>query len=672
LYRDSKNSDLGNLTANTIRMLAVDAIQRANSGHPGVVMGMADCAYVLWTRFLKFNPEDPQWHNRDRFVLSAGHGSMLLYALLHLSEYDVSIDDIKQFRQWKSRTPGHPEYGCVPGVETTTGPLGQGFANGVGMALAAKIIGSKFNTEDFNIIDHYIYGIVSDGDLMEGISAEAASIAGHLGLGNIIYIYDDNSVTIEGSTSITFSENVKDRFDSYGWHTVRIDGHCHEEIESAISQAIEERQRPTLILARTHLGFGSPNKQDDPSCHGAPLGEEEVALTKKNIGWPLDREFFVPNEVRRLFKERVSELKGVYKEWKERFDKWKKQNPDLFSVWQKMINKDIPERIDDLFLQSVKDQPAATRVTSGEILQKAAEVVPSLYGGSADLAPSNKSYIKNGGSICSNDFTGRNIHFGIREHGMAGVLNGMALYGGIIPYGATFLVFSDYMRPSIRLAAMMGLQVIYIFSHDSIFVGEDGPTHQPVEQITSLRVIPNLTLIRPADGVETAAAWSMALNNRKGPTALCLTRQKVMPLKRPEGFKIENVNRGGYIIKHEDGEPDLILIASGSEVSICIEAAEILNGSKMRVRVVSMPSLDIFKNESESYRKSVIPEDDIPVVIVEAGVLAGWEDIVRKPLLFIGLKDFGSSAPYNVLAEKFGFTGRAVAEMVSCWIKDTA
>ncbi len=663
---------LDQLSVNTIRMLAVDAIQKANSGHPGMPMGMADCAFILWSRYLKFNPDDPQWSNRDRFVLSAGHGSMLLYSLLYLAGFDVTLDDLKQFRQWGSRTPGHPEKGCLPGVEMTTGPLGQGFASGVGMALASKILAERFNRNDFSPIDHNVYGIVSDGDLMEGISSEAASLAGYFRLGNLIYLYDNNHITIEGETKLAFTEDVEKRFSAYGWHTVQIDGHNHNEIAAAIEEGIEEKNRPTLILARTHIGYGSPNKQDTASSHGSPLGEEEVIKTKKKLGWPLEPAFFVPDEVRELFSRRVKSLKKDYEKWQRGFKTWQKNYPDLANLWEKLQRKEMPADLEENLIRTLTEEFAATRVISGKLIQKIAELIPGFLGGSADLAPSTKTFITNSASIGPGSFEGRNIHFGIREHGMGGILNGMALYGGFIPYGSTFLVFSDYMRPSIRLAALMEIQVIYIFTHDSIFVGEDGPTHQPVEHIAALRAIPNLTVIRPADGLETAMAWAYALRRKDGPTALCLTRQKVPFLSRANGFDPAVIKKGGYIIsKEKSAKPDLIIIASGSEVAPALEGKMLLEKNGENVRVVSMPSLDLFKEQSKSYRNDVIP-GNTPVVVVEAGVSQGWYEITRAPILVIGMNRFGASAPYKILAENFGFTGKGIADVILPWLKSSS
>ena len=656
------------LAVNTIRMLAVDGTQKANSGHPGMPMGMADCAYVLWTAFLKYNPEDPEWPNRDRFILSAGHGSMLLYSMLHLAGYDVSLEDLKQFRQWNSPTAGHPEYGHIAGVETTTGPLGQGFANGVGMALASKMMADKFNTNEA-IIDHHVYAIVSDGDLMEGVASEAASIAGHLKLGNLIYLYDDNQITIEGNTSLAFSENVAKRFEAYGWHTLSIDGHNHDEIADAIQKGIDENQRPTLILAKTHIGFGSPNKQDTAGVHGSPLGEDEVAQTKKNLGWPLEPTFLVPDEVRALFAERAEALANDYNSWNALFKKWQDNNRPLYTTWKAIHEKDVPDDLEEQLAVVIPDKPTATRVIGGKVLNKAAELMAGLCGGSADLAPSTKTMIENEPSVVAGQYGGRNLHFGIREHGMGGIMNGMALYGGLIPYGSTFLVFADYVRPSVRLSALMGVQAIYIFTHDSIFVGEDGPTHQPVEHVASLRAIPNLHVSRPADGLETAAAYAQAIRRKDGPTAFCLTRQNLPVLEREEGFKIRNIQKGGYILSREKGgRPDVVLIGTGSEVSVAVEAKSILEQKGYDVRVVSMPCLDAFQEQGESYIRQIIP-DDIPVVVVEAGIAQGWSALTRAPFLMIGMNRFGASAPAKILAEKFGLTGSSAAEKVEAWLK---
>jgi transketolase len=662
---------LERLAVDTIRMLAADGVEKANSGHPGMPMGMADCAYVLWTRFLRYNPKDPNWPDRDRFILSAGHGSMLLYAMLFLTGYEVGLDDLRQFRQWESRTPGHPEYGCLPGVETSTGPLGQGFANSVGMAIASKISADRFNRGDFPLIGHRIYAIVSDGDMMEGISSEAGSIAGHLKLGNLTVVYDDNRITIEGKTELAFSEDVEKRFQAFGWHTVRTDGHDRGMIAEAIGRCAAETSRPSLVLARTHIGYGSPDKQDTASVHGSPLGAEGMARTRRNLGWPLDGDFLVPEGVTEVFRRRAVEIKPEYDDWQKRFKDWQNLYPDLAGLWKNMQSKKMPQHLDEMLISGLQGKAAATRIHGWNVLQKAAEAAPGLVGGSADLTPSTKTAIEGSPSIGPGRFDGRNLHFGIREHGMGGILNGMALYGGFIPYGSTFLVFSDYMRPSIRLASLMCVQVIYIFTHDSIFVGEDGPTHQPIEHLAVLRAIPGLTVIRPADGLETAMAYAYALRKQDGPTALCLTRQTVPELARPEHFDRNAILKGGYILARESGrKPDVVLVASGSETGVAVEGKAMLGGEGVDARVVSMPSLTVFWKQPEAYRDSVVPQDGTPVVVIEAGVGMGWNELTRSPFLFIGMNRFGASAPAEVLAEKFGFTGPKVTEKVAHWLKE--
>ena len=654
---------------NTIRFLSVDGVQKANSGHPGMPMGMADCAFILWTQFLKYNPEDPDWPNRDRFILSAGHGSMLLYSMLHLAGYNVSLDELKQFRQWGSGTAGHPEYGHLPGIETTTGPLGQGFANGVGMALAAKMTAKKFNTDEFPLFDHHVFSIVSDGDLMEGVSSEAASIAGHLKLGNIVYLYDDNQITIEGKTSLAFSEDVAKRFDAYGWHTLGIEGHNHQQIENAIQKGIQETGRPTLILARTHIGYGSPNKQDTAGIHGSPLGEEEVLKTKENLGWPPEPTFLIPDDVKALFRKRNDALQEEYKKWQTHFDKWQIKHKDLFSLYTVMREKILPDNLEEELITALPDKPAATRAIGGMVLNKATELVPGLCGGSADLAPSTKTWINDSPPISAGQYDGKNLHFGIREHGMGGILNGMAVYGGLIPFGSTFLVFADYVRPSIRLSSIMKAQSIYVFTHDSIFVGEDGPTHQPIEQVASLRAIPKLHVYRPADGLETAMGWAAALRRKDGPSAFCLTRQTVPILQRDAGFDIRNIQKGGYVLSEtEKGIPDVILAATGSEVGVAVEAKEILESKGKKVRVVSVPCLDTFQEQDDIYKLKVIPEK-IPIAVIEAGIAQGWFSLSRAPFLMIGMNRFGASAPAKILADKFGFNGPAVAERVNHWLE---
>ena len=644
------------LAVNTLRMLSADAVEKAQSGHPGLPMGFADVAFVLWIQFLRFNPHDPQWPNRDRFILSAGHGSMLLYALLNLFGYDLSLDDIKQFRQFGSKTPGHPEYGHTPGVESTTGPLGQGFANGVGMALAERILADRFNKGGMKIIDHYIYGVVSDGDLMEGITSEAASFAGHLGLANIIYIYDCNQITIEGSTSLAFTEDVAKRFEAYNWRVFKIDGHNHTEIAEAIETARGEKERPSLIIARTHIGKGSPNRQDTASIHGEPLGAKELELTKESLRWPKDKPFYIPEEVKQLCQSRVTELKEEYENWQTQFKKYIRKDANMSRLWDTYFKKEIPENLESELLKTIKKDPVATRIASGEMMQVIAQRIHGFIGGSADLCPSTKTYIKNSSSIDKNKFEGRNIHFGVREHAMGGILNGMALYGGIIPFGSTFLTFSDYMRPSIRLAAMMRIQVIYVFTHDSILLGEDGPTHQPVEHLTSLRLIPNLLVIRPSDATETAAAWVAALNHTDGPTALILSRQDIPVINRSMYPSQSHLKYGAYVLKDSEGNPDIILLASGSEVAIALEATLQLQSKGAKAKLISMPSFELFRSNSDEYRKSILPPACKKRVAIEAAAKNDWYEFVGLDGLIIGVDRYGASAPSNVIAEHYGFT----------------
>ncbi len=663
--------ELEELAVNTIRALSMDAVQKANSGHPGLPMGAADFVYVLWMDFLKHNPEDPHWPDRDRFVLSAGHGSMLLYSLLHLFGYDLPLEELKQFRQWGSRTPGHPEFGHTPGVETTAGPLGQGFGHGVGMALAERVMAAHFNEPGYEIVDHFTYGLVSDGDLMEGVSSEAASLAGHWGLGKLIYIYDDNKITIEGSTELAFSEDVGKRFEAYRWQVLEIDGHDHEEMRRALRTAKEERHRPSLIIAHTHIAKGSPGKQDSAKAHGEPLGEDEVKLTKKNLGFPLKPLFFVPQEVRSLFDCRRRELEKKASLWKELFSSWRKAFPEKAQLWAKFMERKLPDDLEEKIPQFKAGKSTATRSASGEVLQALAEELPNLIGGSADLAPSTKTIMKKFSSIKQGDFSGRNLHFGIREHAMGAILNGLSLHGGLIPYGSTFLVFSDYMRPSLRLAAMMRCPVIYLYTHDSIFVGEDGPTHQPVEHIAALRTIPNMTVIRPADATETAVAWLVALKRQEGPVALILSRQNLPILDRTRLAPAEGLRRGAYIISGWDIQsPDIILIASGSEVHIALEAQDLVAAQGRTARVVSMPSWEIFDIQPEEYKESVIPSAGPLRLAIEAGRSQGWHRYLGQFGDVITVEQFGASAPYNVLAEKFGFTAEGVASHALRMIND--
>jgi transketolase len=656
--------DIKKLAGNTIRILAAEGVQKANSGHPGMPMGMADVAAILWTEFLKHNPDDPKWIARDRFVLSAGHGSMLIYSMLHLSGYDVSMDDLKSFRQWGSRTAGHPEYGHLPGVETTTGPLGQGFGNGVGMAIASKMMSARFGEELFG--GNYIYAIAGDGCLMEGISSEAASIAGHLKLGNLIYFYDDNTITIEGHTDLTFSEDVEKRFMAYGWHVVRADAYDHESIRKAIVTGQNEKEKPTLIITKSLIGCGSPNKSNTSEVHGSPLGKEELIATKQNIGWPVDKEFYVPDEVAKLFADRKVELKKKYDEWKTEYEKWKKENADKAGEYEKYLSQWLPENLEDELLAAAPKEPNATRTISSKIIQKIAQIVPNVVGGSADLAPSTNTYMKEFEAMAPNKFGGKNFHFGIREHAMGAILNGIVLYGGFRAFGATFFVFSDYMRPTIRLAAIMQIPALYVFTHDSIFVGEDGPTHQPVEHLAVLRAIPNSTVFRPADGVETAMAWAYALRKTDGPVSLILTRQKIEAFDRDSNFVSQDVLKGAYITsKEKEGKLDLVIAASGSEVPVADGAKKIL--SNLNIRVVSIPSREVFEKQSEDYKTKIFPTD-VPVVIVEAASMTGWGDLFRQKLLAIGMTRFGASGPYQTLAEKFGFTSASVAEKIKAWL----
>ncbi|MCF6149545.1 MAG: transketolase [Candidatus Kuenenia sp.] len=648
------------LAVNTLKMLSADAVEKAQSGHPGLPMGFSDIAFVLWMQFLKFNPKDPNWPNRDRFILSAGHGSMLLYSLLHLFEYDLSLDEIKQFRQLNSKTPGHPEYGHTPGVEVTTGPLGQGFANGVGMAIAERLFAERFNQNGNKIIDHTIYGVVSDGDLMEGISSEAASIAGHLGLSNIIYIYDNNHITIEGNTSLAFTEDVAKRFEAYSWKVFKIDGHNHNEIAEAIQAAQNEKEKPSLIIATTHIGKGSPNKQDTAGVHGEPLGNKELELTKENIGWPKTPAFYIPDEVKQLCADRVKELKEVYENWQNTFHARVKEDQNFSNEWNAYMKKEIPGGLESKLLETIKKDSIATRAASGEMMQVIAQHLPSLIGGSADLHPSTKTFIKGSPALSKNSFEGKNIHFGIREHAMGAILNGMALYGGIIPHGSTFLTFSDYMRPSIRLATLMKLQVIYVFTHDSIFLGEDGPTHQPIEHVPSLRLIPNLLVIRPSDATETASAWVAALNHKNGPTALILTRQNLPVINRSLYASSEGLKHGAYILKDSSGTPDIILMASGSEVSIALEATLKLQEKGIASRLVSFPCFELFRANSDSYKNNILPSSCTKRVAIEAAAKGSWYEFVGLDGLIIGIDQFGASAPAKTLAEYFGFTSQNI------------
>jgi transketolase len=655
---------LDELCVNTIRMLSVDSVGKANSGHPGMPMGAAAMAYVLWTRFLHHNPRNPKWADRDRFVLSAGHGSMLLYSLLHLTGYDLTMEDIKDFRQWESKTPGHPEYPHTPGVEITTGPLGQGFGGSVGMAIAEQFLAARFNRPDHEVVDHYTYGIAGDGDLMEGVTHEAASLAGHLKLGKLIFLYDDNHISIEGSTDIAFTENRVARFEAYGWHVQEVaDGNDLDAIEKAIAAAQKETAKPSYIAVRTHIGYGSPNKQDTASANGEPLSPDEIKLTKENLGWPVEPSFLIPDEAQGHFRNAIDNGREQEEQWQAKIQSYEKAHPDLASEFKTWLTGNLPDNWDSEIPSFPADPKGkATRAISGTVLNAIAQQVPNLLGGSADLAPSNKTVINGENDFQADDHQGRNLHFGVREHGMGSILNGMALHGGVIPYGGTFLVFSDYMRPAIRLAALMGLKVIYVFTHDSIGVGEDGPTHQPIEHLAALRAIPNLQVIRPCDANETAEAWKIALQSNR-PSALALTRQGLPILDRSEYTSAAELARGAYILKDADsGKPDIILIASGSEVQIALDASRELEEKGKAVRVVSMPSMELFEAQSEEYRRQVLPPDTRGRIAVEAGASQGWYRYVGMDGDVVGVDHFGASAPAKVLFEKFGITTDRVVE----------
>ena len=664
------------LYVNTIKFLSADAVEKAKSGHPGAPMGAADMAYVLWAKYMRFDPGDPRWPNRDRFVLSAGHASMLLYSLLHLFEFDLPMEELQRFRQWGSKTPGHPEYGHTPGVEATTGPLGQGFANGVGMALAERMMQARLKRHA-DLLNHRVFGIVSDGDLMEGISSEAASLAAHWSLGNLTYLYDDNRVSIEGPTGLAFCEDVGRRFEAYGWHVEVVDGNDREQVDQALFRAVAEETRPSLIVARTIIAKGAPTKQGTAKAHGEPLGPEELAGAKQAAGWPLAPPFHVPEEARAHFHALAEEKRKERAQWNERYAAFRRDDPEGASLWDTYFSRTVPGNLDELLAAAAPALEAATRTHSGNALQAAAAAVPSLVGGSADLEPSTMTGIKGGGDVVPAGLTcgapvnyaGRVLHFGVREHAMGGIGNGMSLYGTFVPYLGTFLIFSDYMRPSIRLAALMGIRVIYVFTHDSVFLGEDGPTHQPVEQLPSLRLIPGLEVWRPADALETAMSWARAIQRDKAPTALVLTRQKVAPISRRDGFDRKDIWRGGYVLDEAEGKaPELTILATGSEVSLAREARKLLAAGGIRARVVSMPCFEAFRAQPESYRDSVIPEGSRRVVI-EASRIEPWCELVGEDCLWIGLERFGASAPAPVIAEKLGFTPGAVAEKVQHWLK---
>ena len=658
-------ASIDDLCINTIRFLAVDAIQEANSGHPGAPMGMAPIAYVLWNRFLKHNPNNPKWIDRDRFILSAGHASSMLYALLYLTGYDLSLDEIKQFRQWGSKTAGHPEYELTPGVEVTTGPLGQGFANGVGMAIAERWLAQHYNRPGHEIIDHYTYVIVSDGDLQEGVASEAASLAGTLHLGKLIYLYDDNDISIEGNTDIAFTENVSQRFQSYSWNVIGpIDGMNTASIEAAIWKAQAEKDKPSLIICKTTIGYGSPNKAGTSTVHGEPLGEEETQLTKNNLGWHYKESFAVPPEVLAHFRQAQERGKLWQKEWESRLDTYRQAYPDEAKQLEQDLQGQLPDNWDhDLeVLFKSGDKPVSTREASGKIMNVLATKIHSLIGGSADLAPSTKTILKDRGHLSSQEYDGHNIHFGIREHAMGSIASGMALHGGIIPYTATFLVFYDYMRPPVRLASLMGIRVIYIFTHDSIGVGEDGPTHQPVEQLLGLRSIPNLVTIRPADATETIEAWKIALARRHGPTSLILSRQNLPVLDRNKLADAKGVQYGAYILWEASASPEVIIIGTGSELHVALEAGQQLQQRGISARIISMPSWELFDTQPPEYRDSILPPKIRARISIEASTPLGWERYVGLDGVAIGIPRFGASAPAKVIYEKLGLTAQHIIE----------
>jgi transketolase len=650
--------DLESRAINALRFLSADAVQKAKSGHPGLPMGAAAMAYTVWTRHLRHNPHNPQWAGRDRFVLSGGHGSMLLYSLLHLTGYDLSLEELQNFRQWGSKTPGHPEYGHTPGVEMTTGPLGQGLSSGVGMGVASAHLASVFNEPGYDLVDAYIYGIVTDGDLMEGVASEAASLAGHLSLGRLIYLYDNNHITIDGSTDLAFTEDRGARFEAYGWHVQYVkDGNDVEAIDKAI-QAAKADKRPSLIVCNTHIGYGAPHKQDTSKAHGEPLGDEELAAAKENLGWPVEPRFYIPDDVLAFYREAVDKGQKAEADWNANLAEYSQRFPEKAAELKRRLNGELPagwEKALPVFPADPKGM--ASRASSGKVINALAPVLPELFGGSADLAPSNNTWIKDLPAFQKETPEGRNFHFGVREHGMGAALNGLSLFGGLIPYGGGFLIFSDYMRPSMRLAALSKLRVIYVMTHDSIGLGEDGPTHQPVEHVSSLRAIPGLTVIRPCDANETAEAWRVAIESRHAPTALILSRQGLPTLDRDVYAPASGLQKGAYVLADlGDGNPELILMASGSEVNLALQAGQKLADEGVKVRVVSFPSWELFEKQDQAYRESVLPPAVKARVVVEAGVAQGWERYAGSDGGFVTQETFGASAPGGILMEKFGFT----------------
>jgi transketolase len=652
------------LCVNTIRALSMDAVQKANSGHPGTPMGMAGPGYVLWTRYLKHNPRNPLWPDRDRFVLSMGHASMLLYSLLHLTGYDLTLDDIKDFRQWQSKTAGHPEFGLAPGIETTTGPLGQGFANGVGMAIAEQFLSAQFNRPGHTIVDHYTYAFCSDGDVMEGVSYEAASLAGHLKLGKLVYFYDKNQISIDGDTNITYSEDVRGRFEALGWHVQEIDGMDLPQIGTAIEVAKVTADRPSMIIAPTHIGYPSPNKQDTAAAHGAPLGEDEVRLTKEVMGWP-DEQFHIPAEALAEFRLCIDRGKESEAEWQTRFDKYRAEFPEDAQRFEAQMAGQLPSGWDKTIpVFNPDDGPIATRKAGRKVLNAFAKHIPNLIGGSADLVASTNTVVEDSGSFSADDRSGRNFHFGIREHAMGSTGNGIAAHGGVIPFGSTFFVFSDYQRPAIRLAALSDFHNIFIFTHDSVGLGEDGPTHQPIEHLASLRAMPNLVVLRPADANETGYAWKVALE-RTGPSVIVLTRQGLPILDRSRYAAADGLLRGAYVLSEAEGDdPKAIIIATGSEVHVALDAQKQLQASGTPIRVVSMPCWELFAEQPQSYRDGVLPPSITARASVEAGATLGWERWIGRDGIAIGIDRFGASAPGKVVLEKLGISAESVVRRV--------
>lgn len=661
-----EKKDLDLLCINTIRTLSMDAVQKANSGHPGTPMALAPLAYVVWTQFLRYNPRNPKWFNRDRFVLSCGHASMLLYAMLYLTGYDLSLEEIKNFRQWGSKTPGHPEFGITPGVETTTGPLGQGIMNAVGMAMAEAHLAKIFNRDGHDIVDHHVYTFCSDGDFMEGASHEAASLAGHLGLGRLICVYDDNRISIEGATTLTYSDDVAKRFEAYNWHIQNVGDKANDlaALADALARAKEEKSRPSLIIVRSHIGYGSPNRQDSAKAHGEPLGEDEVKLTKKSYGWPEDETFLVPEQVLAHMRRAAQRGEKLEAEWNQNFSAYKDAYPQLADQFLAALDENLPAGWDDDIANfTVNEGPMATRVASGKVLTSFADKIPWLMGGSADLAPSTKTLIGDSTYFSKEKYEKRNIAWGVREHTMAACCSGMALHGGIRPYAATFFIFTDYARPAIRLAALMELPVIYVMTHDSIGVGEDGPTHQPIEQLASFRAMPHIWVIRPADANEVAFAWRAAMRRTEGPTMLVLTRQGLAIFDRTKMASAEELFKGGYILsKEKGGTPDIILMASGSEVQLIVEAQATLAREDIDARVVSMPCWELFVEQTQDYRDKVLPPDIKARLAVEAGVSHGWHQWVGDKGDVIGITTFGASAPAKENFKQYGFTVENVVE----------